>query len=121
MDIAITGIKPKYSSEKNNAYDTNHFFQVLGESPLKEILELGKGINMQIWEYNGKPYLKFNEQKVCDYSTDLMNESDGSEITQLIIKKYVPYIMDVTFTKHEFENNQEHVKGHAASKINKIC
>ena len=36
---------------------------------------------MPIWEYNGKFYLKLNEKEVCDYSIDLMNGSDGSEIT----------------------------------------
>ena len=35
MDIAITGIKLKYLAEKKNDYGTNHFFQVLDESPLK--------------------------------------------------------------------------------------
>ena len=31
----ITGIKLKYLSEKQNDYGTNHVFQLLGESPLK--------------------------------------------------------------------------------------
>ena len=45
-------------------------------------------------------------KKVYDYSIDLMNESDGPEITQIIVKKGVPYIMDFTFTKYDFEKNQ---------------
>ena len=60
--VKAQGIKLKYSYEKKNDYGTNHFFQVLDESPLKEIIELGKDIKMPIWEYNGKFYLKFNEQ-----------------------------------------------------------
>ena len=36
----IAGIKLKYLSEKINEYGTNHMFQVLGESPLKELIEL---------------------------------------------------------------------------------
>ena len=36
----ITGLKLKYLSEKQNEHGTNHFFAVLDESPLKELLEL---------------------------------------------------------------------------------
>ena len=36
----ITGIKLKYPSGKQNDYGTNHMFQVLGETLLKEIIEL---------------------------------------------------------------------------------
>ena len=52
MDIAIAGIKLKYSSEKKNDYGTNHFFQVLDESPLKERIELGKDVRIPVWEYD---------------------------------------------------------------------
>ena len=61
--VEVQGISLKYSSEKKNDYGTDHFFQVLGESPLKEIIELGKGIKMPIWVYNGKFYLKLNEKR----------------------------------------------------------
>ena len=46
----ITGIKLKYLSEKQNEYGTNHFFAVLDDTPLKELIELGKGMKMPIWE-----------------------------------------------------------------------
>ena len=36
----ITGIKLKYLSEKINEYGTNHMFQVLDETPLKELTGL---------------------------------------------------------------------------------
>ena len=36
----ITGIKVKYLSGKQNDYGTNHMFQVLDESLLKELIEL---------------------------------------------------------------------------------
>ena len=36
----ITGIKFKYLSEKINEYGTNHMFQVLDETPLKELTGL---------------------------------------------------------------------------------
>ena len=36
----ITGIKLKHLSVKGNEYDSNHFFAVLDETPLKELVEL---------------------------------------------------------------------------------
>ena len=48
--VEVQGVKLKYSSEKKNGYGTNHFFQVLDKSPLKEIIELGTDINMPICE-----------------------------------------------------------------------
>ena len=36
----ITGIKLKYLSENINEYGINHMFQVLDETPLKELIEL---------------------------------------------------------------------------------
>ena len=38
--MIITGIKVKYLSEKINEYGTNHFFAVLDETPVKELIEL---------------------------------------------------------------------------------
>ena len=110
--VKAQGIKLKYSYEKKNDYGTNHFFQVLDESPLKEIIELGKDIKMPVWEYNGISYLKFNEKKVYDYSIGLMIESDGSEVTQITVKKDVPYIVGFTFTKYDYERNQEQITGY---------
>ena len=36
----ITGTKLKYLSEKINENGTNHMFQLLDETPLKELIEL---------------------------------------------------------------------------------
>ena len=52
--MVITGIRVKYISLKENEYGHNHFFNVLDEPPLKELLELRKSLKMQIWDYNGK-------------------------------------------------------------------
>ena len=52
MDIAITGIKLKYLSEKQNQYGTNHFFELLDEKPLQELIELGKDMRIPVWEYD---------------------------------------------------------------------
>ena len=35
-------IKLTYLLEKENEHGTNHFFQTLGETPLQEMIELGK-------------------------------------------------------------------------------
>ena len=52
MDIAITGIKLKYSSG-NNDYGTNHFFH-LDEKPLTELIELCKDMRTPVCEYDKK-------------------------------------------------------------------
>ena len=36
----VREIKLKKLSERENEYGTNHFFQVLDETPLKELIEL---------------------------------------------------------------------------------
>ena len=35
-------------------------------------------------------------------------------------KKGVPYIMDLTFSKYDFEKNGEQITGYSISEINKI-
>ena len=52
--IVITGVKVKYLSLKENEYGHNHFFNVLGITPLQDLIELRKSLKMQIWDYNGK-------------------------------------------------------------------
>ena len=52
-----------------------------------------------------------------DYSIDWMNESDGSEITLIMFKEDVPYIMDFTSTKYDFEKNQEQITGYIIYKV----
>ena len=80
MDIAITGNKLTYSSEKKTDYGTNNFFQVLDESPLKEIIELGKGMRIPVWEYDNKHYLKISDKKLVQYSVDRFNEDEENSI-----------------------------------------
>ena len=49
----ITGIKLKYLSEKKNEYGTNHFFELLDEKPLKELIKLqetDKYMKIHVWE-----------------------------------------------------------------------
>ena len=55
--MIITGIKMKYLSLKDNEYGHNHFFNVLDEPPLTELLVLRNSLKMSIWDYNDKFYL----------------------------------------------------------------
>ena len=87
MDIDITGIKLNYSSEKKNDYGTNHFFQVLDESPLKKIIELGKDMRTPVWEYGQKHYLKTSGNKLVQYSVDRFNGDEKNGIEEITFKK----------------------------------
>ena len=79
----IKEIKLKYLFEKEYEYGTNHFFQLLGITPLQELIELRKAMEMPIWEYNNKFYLKINAVKAKEAKVE-----NG-------FKKDVPYIMDL--------------------------
>ena len=103
----IKELKVKYLSEKKNEYGNNHMFAVIDETPLKELLELSD-MKKPIWEYNGKYYLKINAVRINELA-------DAIEF-----KKDVPYIMDLTFSKYDFEKNGEQIKGYTISEINKI-
>ena len=80
--MAITGIKMKYLSLKENEYGHNHFFNVLDITPLQGLIELRKSLKIQIWDYSDKFYLKTNDIKI--------RELPG----EIEVKKDVPYIMD---------------------------
>ena len=103
----IKELKLKYLSLKENEYGRNHMFAVLDETPLKELIEL-TDMKMPIWEYNDKYYLKINAVKINELA-------DAIEF-----KKDVPYIMDLTFSKYDFEKKGEQIKGYSISEINKI-
>ena len=106
--LAITGIKMKYLSLKENEYGHNHFFNVLDITPLQQLIELRKSLKMPIWDYNDKFYFKINDVKIKelpDYPT---------------FQKDVPYIMDITFKKYDFEKKGEQITCYSISEINKI-
>ena len=63
---------------------------------------------MPIWDYNDKFYFKINDIKI--------KELPGEHTFQ----KDVPYIMDITFRKYDFEKNGEQITGYSISEINKI-
>ena len=106
--MVIIGIKMKYLSLKENEYGHNHFFDVLDITPLQQLIELRKSLKMSIWDYNNKFYLKINGLKI----KELPNEPS--------FQKDVPYIMDITFSKYDFEKNGEQITGYSISEINKI-
>ena len=105
--MIITGVKIKYLSLKENAYGHNHFFNVLDITPLQDLIELRTSLKMPIWDYNDKLYLEINDLTI--------KELPGDRVFQ----KYVPYIMDLTFSKYDFQNNGEQITGYSISEINK--
>ena len=106
--MVITGIKMKYLSLKENEYGSNRFFNVLDGSPLKELLEFRKSLKIQILDYNDKLYLETNGIKI--------RELPG----EIEFKKDVPYMMDLTFSKYDFEKKGEQTTGYSISEINKF-
>ena len=106
--MAITGIKMKCLSLKENEYGHNHFFNVLDITPLQQLIELRNSLKMPIWDYNNKFYLKINDFKI--------RELPG----KVEFSKDVPYIMDLTFSKYDFEKNGEQITGYSICEINKI-
>ena len=56
--MIITGVKVKYLSLKENGYGHNHFFNVIGITPLQQLIELRNSLKMHIWDYNDKFYLE---------------------------------------------------------------
>ena len=103
--MVITGIKMKYVSLKENEYGSNHFFNVLDITPLQDLIELRKSLKMPIWDYNDKLYLKINDVNI--------RELPG----EIEFAKEVPYIMDLTFSKYDFQTNGEQITGYSISEI----
>ena len=62
---------------------------------------------MPTWDYNDKFYLKTIDLKI--------RELPGERVFQ----KDVPYIMDLTFSKYDFEKNGDQITGYSISEINK--
>ena len=106
--MVITGINMTHLSLKEHEYGHNIFFNVLDITPLQDLIELRKSLKVQIWGYNAKLYLEINGIKI----RELFGE--------IGFKKGVPYIMDLTFSKYDFEKKGEQITGYSISEINKI-
>ena len=103
--MIITGVKVEYLFLKGNEYGHNHFFNVLDFTPLQDLIELRKSLKMLIWDYNDKFFLKANDLKIRVLPGDRVFQKD------------VPYIMDVTFSKYDFEKKGEQITGYSISEI----
>ena len=55
--MVITGAKVKYLSLKENGYGHHHFFNVLGITPLQDLIELRKSLKMPLWDYSDEFHL----------------------------------------------------------------
>ena len=107
-DIMITtGAKLKYLSLKENEYGHSHFFNVLDITPLQDLIELRKYLKMPLWGYNDKFYLKNDDLKIRELPGNIESKKD------------VPYILDLTFSKYDFEKNDDQITGYSISGINK--
>ena len=106
--MVITGIKMKYLSLKENEYGHNHFFNVLDITPLQQLIEFRKSLKIPIWDYNNKFYLKINGLQIKELPGEPSFQKDA------------PYIMDLTFSKYDFEKNGEQITGYSICEINKI-
>ena len=106
--MVITGNNMKYISLKENEYGHNHLPNVLDITPLQDLIELRKSLNMPIWDYNDELYLKINDLKIRGLPGNIE------------FKEYVPYLMDITFSKYEFQKNGDQITGYSISEINNI-
>ena len=80
---------------------------MLDITPLQQLIELRKSLKMPIWDYNDKFYLKINDITIKELPNEHTFQQD------------VPYIMDITFRKYDFEKNGEQITGYSISEINK--
>ena len=103
----IKEIKLKYLSEKETKHGTNHFFDILDIAPLQDLIEWRKTVEIPIWEYNSKFYLKINAVKAKEAKVE-----NG-------FKKDVPYIMALSFSKYGFQKGGEQIIGYSISEIKK--
>ena len=104
--MVITGIRIKYLSLKENEYGHKHFFNVLDITPLQDLIALRKSLKIPLWDYSDKFYSKINGIKI----KELPN--------QHVFQKDVPYIMDTTFSKYDFQKDGEHSTGYSVFEIN---
>ena len=61
-----------------------------------------------IWQYSGKYYMKINAVTVKELPVETC------------FKKDLPYIMDLTFSKYDFEKKGEQITGYSISDMNKV-
>ena len=52
---------------------------------------------MPVWGYNEKHYLKFSDKRLCEHSINRFNEDEKNGIENIVLKKVMPYIMELRF------------------------
>ena len=67
----------------------------------------GNRLKIPICKYNDKFYLKANDVTIRELPGEVEFNKD------------VPYIMDLTFSKYDFQKNGEQTTGYSISEINK--
>ena len=73
-------------------------------------------MKMLTWECNGKCYLKVNDVRVKEVAD--MLRKDALQVENGL-KTNLPYIMDLTLSKYDFQKNGEQITGYSISEINK--
>ena len=81
-DIIISGIKLKLLSTKKHEYGTNQLVQVLDEQQLGYICKLAEeNLNMPVWKYNDKCFLKNNDKRVIGFAVDTSKTDGDIDVT----------------------------------------
>ena len=73
---------------------------------------------MPIRKYNGKCYLKVNDKQMIDYAVD-KSKTEG-DIEVITFTKDMPYILELTFYKYEFEKIKNKLKDIQLLKLMKL-
>ena len=75
-----------------------------------------ESLKMPVWKYSDKCYPKVNDKKVTDYAVDKSKTYGDTQVINFT--KDMPYMLDLTFYKYEFEKSKEVIKGYTISKTN---
>ena len=76
----------------------------MDEQQLQYMFELTEeNLKMPVWTYNDKCYYKNNDNKLLNTELIYHMKFPNAEFSYLVLQKYMPYIMDLTFHKYEFE------------------
>ena len=79
-----------------------------------------ENITTPVWKNNEMCYPTINENKATEYRVDVSNASPEGKTKLFSFTKDMPYIMDLTFYRNEFEKAGEQIKGYTISKITNI-
>ena len=72
---------------------------------------------MPVWKYDEKCYLTNIDKEVTDYAVGKSKTEGGFGVINFTTD--MPYILDLTFYRYEFEKYNEVIKGYTISTNNK--